>query len=152
VRALPITRHQFNESLVESVITNNFDNDNPRYFIRNNNIYILSGTIVAVTDGIRYVHKAWPRDITDVTEASTDYGADTSATAIGFPRTFHALLCRGISIKYKTDNNRKLSAKERNFNLDFMEKIDEFNVPSVETAYTGDLPEQENRGNNGWDY
>ncbi|MCK5600951.1 hypothetical protein KAR91_03720, partial [Candidatus Pacearchaeota archaeon] len=56
VIAKPIARRHYKDSLQESKIVNSFDNLEPRYFIRRKKVYILSGTISAVTSGFRLVY------------------------------------------------------------------------------------------------
>ena len=125
VQAKPSARRHYNDVLQESVIINNFNNDDPQYFIRRKAIYILSGAIIAVTDGIKLVYNAFPAVLVNLT-GSDDLSVDPSTTTHGFPREFHPLLATKVSMGYKSRNNLKLNQEEADFYNDLERKLDAF--------------------------
>src|SRR3990167_636660 len=151
VLAKPIARHHFADALQESKIVNEFSNDAPRYFVRRKAIYILSGTIIAVTNGIRKVYDKFPSDLSNLT-GSTDLSIDPSTTTHGFPREFHELLARRVSIEYKDRNGVKLSAMELNYERDLDTKLDNFQRADKSEVVLGALPAGDTVGDDGYDY
>lgn len=53
--------------LTETNITANWDNSAPFYYIQRQSIWILSGTIVAVTNGFKIKYRAYPTDLANLT-------------------------------------------------------------------------------------
>jgi hypothetical protein len=147
----PISEFDYDEALQESKITNDFDNDHPKYFIRKKQIAILSGTIIAVTSGLKIVHNAFPGDLAAVTDNATDLSVDASATAIGFPKEFHELWARRVSIAYKSrpGSTMKLNANELLYLKHLEEALDNFSVANLDSSIIGHLPETDN--DNGFD-
>lgn len=106
-------------SETESEIVNQFSNAKGEfaYTIRRRAIFILSGTISAVTAGVRTWSHVWPANITDLTFDGYSMEVDPSTTTFGFPRQFHELLATRVSIAYK-DNQPKpipLSRHEKGY-------------------------------------
>lgn len=133
----------------ESIIVNYYNNDNPEYFVRDKWIYILSGAIVAVTNGVKWIYKKFPTDLANLTEATTDMSAAASATSLGFPKEFHELLADWISIQYKDRNTIALTKKENDFDNRLISKIDEFSVVNVDEQVLGGIPASEKQGDHG---
>lgn len=123
----------------ESIIVNYYDNLNPEYFIRGKHIYILSGAIINVTDGIEWVYKIFPTDLANLT-GSTDLSVDTSATALGFPKEFHEILARRVAIEYKDNNGTRLSTREMKYEKDLKDAISKFAIPTIDGEIIGSLP------------
>ena len=143
VQAHPSARRHYNDVLQESVIVNNFDNDDPEYFIRRKKIYILSGTIVDVTNGIKLVHSSFPATLANLT-GSADLSVNPSASTHGFPREFHPLLATMVSMGYKSRNGIKLSQLEGNFWSDLEKKLDAFSVSDTGRSIKGGMPKTDN--------
>src|SRR3990167_11275104 len=80
-------------SETESEIVKNYSNSPGGFVhtIRRRAIFILSGTIIAVTAGGRIWYHVFPADLANLT-GSTDLGVDPSTTTFGIPRQFHELL------------------------------------------------------------
>lgn len=148
VWAEPISLNHFREPLQESIIVAHFDNENPRYFLRRKAIYILSGAIVAVTSGLRLVFNAFPDDLANVTGA-VDLSVDPSTTTLGFPKEFHELLARRVSMEYKDRNKMALSRAEQRYEDDLETKLNEFSTANLDEEIIGALPSAESRGNEG---
>ena len=151
VLATPIQLRQVRIPMQESLIVGEYGNESPFYFIRGKHIYILSGTIVDVTDGIQWVYRCFPVDLANITGV-TDLSIDTSATELGFPREFHELWARRVSIEYKNTNNVPLSKKELDYEIDLQKAIDDFDFPNADQEIIGELPSGAYRGYDGYDY
>lgn len=151
VIAKPISRKHYSDVLQESVIVDNFDNLNPRYFIRRKAIYILSGTIIDVTDGIKLVYDCFPADLSNLT-GTTDLSVDPSSTEHGFPREFHELLARRVSMEYKDRNGIKFSQKELVYPQDLESALEDFEIANLDAQIIGSIPDGSTRGNNGYNY
>ena len=152
VLAKSIDLHTYRDALQESKIVNDFDSEEPRYFIRRKAIYILSGTIAAVTNGIRLYYNSFPANLADLTDDTTDISVDPSTTTHGFPREFHELLARGVSIEYKGANNVKLSPLELKYEIDLAKQLDDFSVPNLDHEIFGALPGSSLTGDDGFSY
>jgi hypothetical protein len=126
--------------LTEDEITENYDNSNPAFFIRRNAIYILSGTITAVTDGIKLVYSSFPANLANLT-GSTDLSVDPSTTTHGVPREFHELLARRVSIHYKDLNGIKLSREDLMYEQDLEKQLEEFGNPIQDLEEYRNMPQ-----------
>ena len=151
VIASPISRKHYNDVLEESVIVDNFDNLSPRYFIRRKAVYILSGTIINVTDGFRIVYDAFPADLPALT-GTDDLSVDPSTTTHGFPREFHELWARRVSMEYKDRNGIKFSQKELEYPQDLEEALEDFEIANLDAQIIGSIPDGSTRGDNGYNY
>lgn len=104
----------------EANILLNFSTLEPMYDIFRRSLWLYTGSaITAVTGGLKLYAIIYPADITDLT-SNTDMSVDPTETSHGFPRQFHELLARRVSIGYKSslDKPRKLSAKEITYEVD----------------------------------
>lgn len=146
VVAQPIQRVHYLDTLQESVIVDNYDNLGPRYFIRRKAIYILSGTIIAVTNGIKFIYDCFPADLADMVGVA-DLSLDPSTTSHGFPKEFHEILARRISIAYKDPNGVKLSPKELDYENDLTKLLDNFAMSNLDEEITGKLPDDSDTDN-----
>jgi len=151
VLAEPLARRHYKDTLEESKIINNFDNLNPRYFLRRKAIYILSGAIITVTDGVKLVYNSFPADLANLI-GTADLSIDPSTTTHGFPREFHELWARRVGIEYKDANNKKLSLKELKYEEDLEKALDDFSTVDLSAATIASLPSGASRGDNGYLY
>lgn len=142
-------------SETESEIVKNFSNAQGdfAYTIRGKMIFLLSGTIVAVTGGLRIWYIQYPADLADLA-GSTDLSVDPSTITSGFPRQFHELLARRISIEYKGSRPKpiRLNAFERNYENDLLKQLNAIAHTDLGLEIIGELPPSKDLGNNGWDY
>ncbi len=123
--------------LSETWITGKYSNITPEYFVFRNSIFILSGTIISVSDGIRLWYIQFPDDIPNMT-CTTDLSVATDITAtiaVGFPKQFHELLCRGIIIDYKEANNIPLAGREPLYDVDLAKKIEALSPLSLDEQF-----------------
>jgi len=149
VLATPMARRNYKDVLQESVIVDNFNNDTPKYFIRRKAIYILSGSIIAVTEGLKLVYDSFPASLANMTGVA-DLSIDPSTTTHGFPREFHELLARRVSIEYKDRNEMKLNKKELEYEIDLEKALDSFSVSNLDSTTIGALPSGASRSFNGY--
>ncbi len=118
----------YDGSETESEIVKNFSNAKDEFFyvIRRRALLILSGTITAVTAGVRTWSHVFPADLTDMTANTTGMEVDPSTTTFGFPRQFHELLARRIQISYKGSLPKPLplSPEELKYDRDLQIQLD----------------------------
>jgi hypothetical protein len=150
IPARPLKKNPSDFALQESKIAGAYNNFTPYYFLRRKAVYVLSGTIIAVTDGFKLVYNTFPAALSNLT-GSDDLSVDPSTTTHGFPREFHELLARHVSIAYKDLNGIPLSKKELQFEQDLEKKLDEFSIANVDVEETADIPSGTSMSNNGFD-
>jgi hypothetical protein len=137
-------------ALSEAQIAAYHSNLAPWYFVRRRAVYVLSGAITAVTAGGRLVYNAFPASLADLT-GTTDLSIDPSTTTHGFPREFHELLARRVSIEYKDINGMQLSTKELAYDQDLERKLDEFSTADLSQVFTASVPDGASMGDEGFD-
>lgn len=140
-------------SETEAQITNNYSNNEGgfAYVIRNRGLFILSGTISTVMAGIRIWYTEYPADLANLT-GSTDLAVDPTTTSSGFPKQFHELLARHVSIEWKTRNEKPLTAKEVNYENDLQRQLNAMSHFDHSLEIIGSLPSSQDLGNDGFDY
>jgi len=110
----------------EADIIANFSNlEGEAFFdILRKSIVIYSGTLTAVTDGLKILVNTYPAAITDLALTS-DMSQDPSTTTHGIPRAMHEIWARGIIIDYKSSREKPipLSERELNYKNDLEETI-----------------------------
>lgn len=145
----------YSGSETESEIVKNFSNSPGgfRHTIRRRALFILSGTIIAVTGGGRIWYHAFPADLANLTGV-VDLGVDPSTTTFGIPRQFHELLARRVSIEYKSNKPKPLplNALEGNYENDLRLALDAIAHIDNSAEIIGELPPESDMGNSGWDY
>ena len=87
-------------ALTEANIIVGYDNSHPAYFLQRRSIWVLSGTIIAVTNGGRLRYRAFPADLANLTGAS-DLSVDPTTTSFGIPKIFHQLWSERVQIYWK---------------------------------------------------
>jgi len=121
----------------------------PFYFTRRNAIFFLTGSIdttalgdTSITNAIRVDANIFPANFADSDWAgSTDLSVDPSTTTHGFPREFHELLARRVSIQYKERNDIKLDPTEKNYERDLKNKMDQYSVAILDEQFQGYIPQ-----------
>ena len=128
IKLSKIDRSQLDHATDETTITNHFTNTEGEAFydVTRNGIYIYSGTITAVTDGLKIHGPAWPADLTTMV-STTDLSVDPSTTTHGFPRQLHMPLALRVSKAYKSSKENPIPLSEGELILDKTEQdaIDE---------------------------
>lgn len=121
------------------------------YYIRRRAIQILSGTISAVTNGLRYWYLTYPAYPS--LSGSTDMSVDPSTTTHGFPKQFHELLARRVSIEYKNSQTKliPLNDMEKNYFNDLEKQLIAIGRINLDIEETAELPTSSELYDNGFD-
>ena len=104
-------------------------------------IYILSGTISAVTDGLKFWVDTYPTAITDLAGTS-EMNVDPTTTTHGIPRPLHKLWATGVIIDYKESREKPipLSEQELNFERYLLRAIETLKHGNMDREVTGAIP------------
>ena len=146
----------------ESDITSVFNNSqfhkksNPtgaRFDILRKSLKIYSGTITAVTDGLKIWVNTWPTAIGDLS-ATDDMSQDPSTTTHGIPRALHEIWARGVIIDYKESRQKPIPLNERELKYEFDKEraVETLRHGNLNREVIGFLPPASERGNEGADY
>ena len=139
----------------ETDITYNFSNEegNAFYDSLRKSIFIYSGTIISVTDGLKLWCNTYPTAITDLS-SGIDMSTDPSTTTHGIPREMHEIWARGVIIDYKESREKPIPLNETElaYKRDKQEAIESLMHGNLDREVIGDLPSAEDRGNDGADY
>lgn len=133
-----------------------YEKTNPqgaRYDIRRKSLYLLSGTISAVTNGLRLYLSTYPQTITSLS-SSIDLSVDPSDTTHGIPRSLHEIWARGVIIDYKSSREKPIPLTERelSYQMDLDKAIETLRHGNLDREVIGHLPPASDRGNDGFDY
>ena len=147
--------------VTESAIVAYFNNyqvspGNPngaRFMLTRKALTIYSGTITAVTSGLRIWCNTWPTSISDLT-STTDMSVDLSTTTHGIPRELHEILSRGIIIDWKSSRPKPipLVEKELVYAVDKLDAINSLKPQNRDRIVTGGIPSGATRGDDGYNY
>jgi len=116
-------------------------------------IYIYSGTITLVTNGLKTKYAKEATVITDLASA-TDMADAINNTSHGLPKAVHELLARGVIIDYKESREKPipLSERELKYEVDLQKAIESIKHGNLDREVIGQLPDQSDRGNEGADF
>lgn len=116
-------------------------------------IYIYSGTITNVTNGLKTKYVKEAAVITDLT-STTDMAAALTNTTHGLPKPIHELLARGVCIDYKESREKPIPLTEREgkYEYDLQKAIEKIKHGNLDREIVGQLPPKEDRGDDGADY
>jgi len=132
-----------NSILTESEITENFSNeeDCAFYDLSRKSIYLYSGTITSVADGLRVWVNTWPSAIGDLS-ATDDMSQDPSTTTHGIPRELHEIWARGVIIDWKSSREKPipLTEKELSYKIDKITAINSLKPQSRDRQVIGAVP------------
>ena len=139
----------------EANITAHFANEegNAFYDILRNAITIYSGTITAVTAGLRIWQNMYPADFTDMTSV-TDASVDPSTTTLGVPKPLHKVICEGVIIEWKgaLEKPIPLTDNELLHERNIQKALQTLKKASYDTEVTGSLPSSvQSFGGDGFD-
>lgn len=115
----------YDETTDEATIRNQYTGKDPEFDIWDQSIFILSGdAIIGVTNGLKIWAIIWPADFANLT-GTDDMATPPDDYSHGFPRQFHELLARRVSIAYKSSKDRPmpLSKKELLYEQDLAAQI-----------------------------
>ena len=130
----------------EATIVNYFSNEEgeAKYDITRKSLWIYSGAIIDVTDGLKLWVNTYPAEILDLS-STTEMNIDPSATTHGLPREFHELLARKIIINYKENREKPipLTQTEQNYEQDMLKAISTLRHGSLDREVFGSVPEND---------
>lgn len=143
VDELNINAHRVPEE--EDQITAAFSNNEgeAKYTIRRGSIFIYSGSIVDVTNGLKVFFNTFPQDLTTAMLASSNQlSLATSNTDVVIARMFHELWARSISIYWKSNRDKPipLTETELNFKNDFEDLLSIFRMGNTDRNLHASLP------------
>ena len=119
-----IPQKDYRASETESEIVKRFANIEGEafYYIRRRAIFLLTGTIIAVTSGLRIWYVQRPVDLSNLT-GTDDLAINPTTTTAGFPAQFHELLARRVGMERKGKTpGAKLTALELNYDNDLQKQ------------------------------
>lgn len=119
---------------LESEITSRFSNTEGEAFydLSRKAMYIYSGSITAVTGGLKLWCDTYPAAITDLA-GTTEMNIDPSTTTHGVPRPLHKLWAMGVIIEYKESREKPIPLTETEQHYDM--KIEQ----AIQTLKHGNL-------------
>lgn len=121
--------------------------ESPYYYLRRNAIYLLSDTIEDVEDGGILIYNSGPSNLTSLT-GTDDMSIDPTTTTHGFPKPFHELLARRVSIAYKNKETIPLNEEEQNYRVDLELQLQKYSAPADDSIEeTRDTPSNDIFGN-----
>lgn len=145
----------YSGSETESEIVKEFTNieNGFAHTIRRRSLFILSGTIISVTAGGRIWAHIFPAALANLT-GSTGLEVDPTTTSFGFPRQFHELLARRVTIEYKGRQPKPiaLAPSELNYEKDLEKQLAAISHVDNSGEIVAEMPTSEYFGNDGYDY
>jgi hypothetical protein len=128
----------------ETNITYSFGNTegDAYYDIMRKAIWIYSGTITSVTDGLKIWLNTWVQDISSMV-STTDMSVDPTTTTHGIPRALHNVLATGMSIEWKESREKPipLSGSELNYENEVKKAIAKLKRANYDRVVHGSVPE-----------
>lgn len=134
--------HEYGKTTDESTIIEAYQGKDAQFDLWDHSFFILSAdAIISVTDGLKLWAILFPADFTDLT-STTDMSTNPSTTSHGFPRQFHELLARRISIEWKSNRDKPLplSEQEQNYDKDLRDKIGSMKDANLDRSTEASIP------------
>lgn len=140
------------DGLTESKIASRFTNYHPYYVIMRRSIVILSGTIQALSDGLKLRSKQYPADLASLAGTS-DLSIDPTTTTFGMPRQSHRLWVDRCSIEWKGQhpNSVQLTKRELDYDKNLLEMLKAIRMDDFGAEVFGSLPSEDSSGQLGQD-
>jgi len=127
----------------EDTIELAYADKDPEFDMFDQSIFILSGdAIIAVTNGLKLWCIIYPADFSSLS-GSDDMSTPPDDYSHGFPRQFHELLARRVSIAYKSSKDRPipLSEKEKLYEVDLSAAINTMKDANLDRSVVPSMPE-----------
>jgi len=128
----------------EANIIKHFANQYGRCFydIMRKSLFIYSGSIIDVTDGLRIWVNTWPANIASM-EGTTDMSVDPSTTTHGIPKELHSVIAKGVIIEWKESQEKPipLTEGESNYIYDLEKSIQTLKKADYDREVIGKIPE-----------
>lgn len=140
----------------ETNITYYFSNEEGGAFydLMRKALWIYSGTITSVTDGLRIWVNTYPADMSDAT-GTTDMSVDPSTTTHGVPKALHKVICEGVIIEWKGSHEKPipLTDNELLHERHIENAFQTLKKASYDTEIQGNLPDKDQgQGDDGSSY
>lgn len=130
----------------ETNITYSFgNNEGQAYFdIMRKALWIYSGTITNVTDGLKIWLNTFPADLTSMV-ATTDMSVDPTTTTHGFPRELHMVLATGMVIEWKESREKPipLTQSELNYEMEVKKAVAKLKRANYDRVTQGLVPDED---------
>lgn len=132
----------YGKAMDETTIQSIYADRSPEFDIWDQGIYILSGDdIIDVTNGLKLWAIIFPADFTDLSSIE-DMSTNPDEYSHGFPRQFHELLARRVSIAYKSSKDKPipLSEKEKLYEVDLKTAINSLRNTNLDRSVRPSIP------------
>ncbi|MBU2025329.1 MAG: hypothetical protein ABIC19_00635 [Patescibacteria group bacterium] len=138
--------NQYKRPTNEDEITSQFAGKNPGFDIFRNSLWIYSEeSIIDVSGGLKLWAITYPADIEDLT-STIDMSIDPvdgegNIYSSGFPRQFHELLGRRVTIHWKGSQDRpvSLNEKELSYEMDLEKALDAITGMNLDRSVVGSV-------------
>lgn len=151
IRAVETDLNDHNISTDEASIVEYFNNNNPYFDIIRNSLWIFSGTIPAVTAGLKLWFTAFIADFTNMASGD-EMGADPTTTTFGLPRQFQPVLADILVKDYKIKHGIKMDKVDNDVDKTTQEALDSITNANLDRSVIAQLPTSSNIGDDGFDY
>jgi hypothetical protein len=130
----------------ETLITSRFGNEEGRakFDIMRNSLWLYTGTITSVEDGLRVWLNTRPVNIASL-ESNNDMSLDPSTTTHGIPSALHKVIATGIIIEWKESRSKPIPLTEREMKWEFdLEKgIQTLKKANYDRELVGEIPDED---------
>ena len=127
----------------EANITAYFSNEEggAKYDIMRKSVWLYSGTITSVTDGLRIWLNTYPANVATMGGA-TDMSVDPSTTTHGVPKELHKVIMDGVVIEWKSSREKPIPLTEREqiWEHDMEKAIQTLKKANYDREVIGDIP------------
>lgn len=130
----------------EDYITSHFSNDegSAKFCLVRDSIWIFSGSITAVTSGLKIMMTLSAAKLTTtiLADESADLSVDPSTTTFGLPEALHELWARAISIRWKLTRDKPIALTpfEKDYAVDLKVELGNLTNPNLSRVVNGVLP------------
>lgn len=157
IKLKTLNQGQYVGSHDEVEITSNFGNAYNKAFYEINrfSIYLYTGTVPSVTDGLKLWAFDYPADIVEAQLSSTtDLSVDPTTTSFALPRAVHGIWAERVIIEWKNGQAKPipLTKDEMNWEQRREEALAKLTPVDADEAFQANIPSQNERGNSGFDY
>lgn len=152
IRLFPLDLRRYTRTTNETAITYNFSNieGEAKYDIFRRSLWIYSGSVTAVTSGLKVWTYSYPAHVTDLT-SEVDMSVDPTNLTRGFPRALHRVLGDLVVIDYKESQVKPIPLTQTELNVEMRKQkaLNAMRGQSQEEEIIADLPPASERWNNG---
>lgn len=134
--------NSYKKATDEATILSEFSGASPMVDIDGTSIFIYSDKAIAnVTDGLIVRATIFPADLSSAS-GSTDMSTDPSTTSCGFPKQFHELWARRVSIMWKSSRPKtiELSDLEKLYYADLAKQVEALKGRNLDRSIEATTP------------